>query len=518
MNKLLLLLCLLFPVLVFAQERWIDMEWEAVPGAKEYELELYQDVAGSETPRGKYKVDSAVWSHSVAPGKYSIRIRSLDSRGVPGEWSELTPLKVRLRNPQLLRPVPDDVVTDTQVNLEWAEIDGAAQYQVIVRGPSDKVVLNSVVAALKTDVYLDSMGSYRWSVFALEKDEGTKDRGEWVESNFRSFTRAGGELEAPTVVATVDQRMTISWAKIRNAQNYEVDHFPPPGPGAKNRRYRLKQSPLALKKEALPEGVTTFTVKSVGSGYQDSRKSVVKIARSGSKVEVEDIVQGKPEEAIVIDPSVARWKSQYFLTLVTGNYAYDSKNIENDTILQQKKLTTLGVAADFHWQPRLNSLLHKFSFSTVNFSNGVESGKQMYASYLLNAGGKFLGGRVHYGGGASYLQVPAFMGDRFLDKINVENTSGLGPEINVAWLRPVGASCLLDTRLNYLYLAHILSSDREDEEAFGVLRGQLLVHKYFTKKEAFTLGLDYQSWQQKWGSDTSEVSGVSVVLGFKGSF
>lgn len=518
MKRLLFLALILLPLLSFAQERWIDMEWDAVQGAKEYELELFQDVSGTNTPRGKYKVESAVWSHSVPPGKYSIRIRSLDSRGVPGDWSELLPLKVRLRNPQLLRPVPEDTVTDTEMNLEWAEIEGAAQYQVIVKDPRGKVLFNSVVPELKTSVYLDSMGAYRWTVLALEKDESPKDESEWVESSFRSFKRAGAELEAPHLAVTTDPRIVVSWVKIRNAQTYEIEYFPPAGSGGKNVRFRIKQSPFTPKKEALKDGVTTMTVKAVGAGFPESRKSVVKISRSGSKFEVEDIIQGKLEETVAVNPSTVHWRNQYFLSVITGNYTYDSKDIEADTTLKQKKLTTLGIAANFHWQPRLNSLIHKFALSSVSVSSGVDSGKQMYASYLLNAGTGLLGGRFHYGGGVGYMQVPAFMGDRLRDKITVENTSGVGPELNIAWLRPIGASWVVDTRLHYLHLLNIMSSDRENEETFGLLRAQVLVHKYFTKKEAFTLGLDYQSWEQKWKNDSSAISGASVILGFKGSF
>ncbi len=141
--KLFLFLFLLTPLITFAQERWVDLEWDAVPGAKSYELELFQDLSGTMTPRGKFKTDTPVWSRPVPSGKYAIRLRSLDARGVPGEWSDEIPLKIRLKNPQLLRPVPDDKISTDQIDLEWGEVEGAGAYQVVLLGPNDSVVLDT---------------------------------------------------------------------------------------------------------------------------------------------------------------------------------------------------------------------------------------------------------------------------------------------------------------------------------------------------------------------------------------
>ena len=176
----------------FAQERWIDIEWEAVTGARDYEVELFQEVDGKETPRGKYKTDSAVWSHSVVPGKYSLRIRSLDSRGVPGEWSESIPLKVRLKNPQLLRPIPNDQVPLQDVKLEWSEVEGASKYQVIVRSSDRHTILNSVITEFSLKVPMSLLGKYEWTVIALEAEESSKDEKEISQASYRSFERIGG--------------------------------------------------------------------------------------------------------------------------------------------------------------------------------------------------------------------------------------------------------------------------------------------------------------------------------------
>lgn len=336
MKYLLTIIIFCFSLYAFAQDsRWIDLEWEQVADAREYEIELFQEEEGKVLPRGKYKTESPQWSHAVPPGRYFIRLRSMDKRGVPGEWSQNIPLKVRMQNPLQLRPSAKDKISDGLVNFEWGPIAGASNYQLIVRNTDKDVIHNAVLPDQKSPVYIEKLGDVTWAVLALEKDEEPRKPDEVPESMFKSFVRVGGLLDAPKVSLTIGEKVTFSWDKVRSAQSYEVEYFPSPDSGDKNRRFKLKLSPLAFATQRLKDGVTTLTIKSMAEGYQDSNKSIVKISRSGNKVEVEDVIQGREMEDIKTVPTRTFFRNDLFLGVSLAQFAYESENFDTDTRLDQ---------------------------------------------------------------------------------------------------------------------------------------------------------------------------------------
>lgn len=502
----------------FSQDsRWIDMEWEPVPEARQYEIELFQEVEDKSLPRGKFKTDLPAWSHAVPPGKYSLRLRSLDRRGVPGEWSAKIPLKVRMQNPVLLRPVSDDKVSDPLVVFEWGPVEGAGKYQLIVKSNA-KVVHNAVTTDQKSSVYLDELGNVQWTSLALEKDEDPREADEVPASAFKNFKRVGGLLEAPTVTLTLNKKVNFAWDKVRGAQFYEIDYFPPPGSGDKNRRFKLKLSPLAFSVARLKEGITTLTVKSSAPGYQDSNKSIVKIARNGNKVVIEDIIQGKQDRDIKTAPTQTFFKNELYGGVVLSKFTYESENIETDTRFDQESLTGLGLSAEWWHRPSLNSLNRKLEFSLTNLSSGIDSGFATRLAYSYNKERKW-GKRVFsYGGGLSFLMLPSFMGNRFDDTIEVESTSSLGPELHLGVINPVNDVWEVQGQLVLAYHPLIISEDNESTKAYPWMKGLIRVMRYYADKQAFYGQLDYQTWNQEWKEDSSTLSGIGVNFGIKAGF
>mgnify|MGYP006188929401 CR=1 FL=1 len=497
--------------------RWIDMEWEPVPDAREYEIELFQEVEDKSLPRGKYKTDSPAWSHAVPPGKYSLRLRSMDRRGVPGEWSAKIPLKVRMQNPVLLRPVSDDKISDPLVTFEWGPVEGAGKFQLIVKS-NNKVLHNAVTNDQKSSVYLDDLGEVQWASLALEKDEEPREPADVPLSAFKSFKRVGGLLEAPKVNLTLNQKVNLSWGKVRGAQFYEVDYFPPPGSGDKNRRFKLRLSPLIFPVSRLKEGVSTLTIKSVAPGYQDSNKSMVKIARSGNKVVLEDIIQGNEERDIKTAPTFTFFKNELYGGVILSKFTYESENIETDTRFDQESLTGLGLSAEWWHRPTLNSLNRKLEFSLTNLSSGIDSGIATRIAYSYNKDRKWGKNIFYYGGGLSFLMLPSFMGDRFEDTIEVESTSSLGPELHLGIINPINNVWELQGQLVLAYHPLIISEDNEGTKAFPWMKGLIRIMRYYADKQAFYGQLDYQTWNQEWKEDSSTLSGIGLNFGIKAGF
>ena len=518
MIKFLSLILLLVSYCAFSQDsRWIDLEWEAVPLAREYQIELFQEVEGKEVPRGKYKTESPSWSHAVPPGKYSLRLRSVDSRGVPGEWSPNIPLKVRMQNPLLLRPVSADKVSDPLVAFEWGPVEGADHYQLIVKNKNE-VLHNSMTTDQKVSVYLGSLGDVQWTALALEKGETLRVPKEVSESQFKSFKRVGGMLEAPVVKLSLNEKVNLSWNNVRGAQIYEIDYFPPPESGDKNRRFKLKGSPLIFPAVRLKDGITTLTVKSTTPGYQDSNKSIVKISRSGSKTVVEDIIQGKEQQDIKTSPTETFFRNELFAGVILSRFTYESENIETDTRFDQESLTGLGLSLEWNFRPNLNSLNRKLEFSLMNLSSGIDSGIATHLGYSYNKEKSWGKRTLSYGAGLAFLSLPAFMGDRFNDSIEVESTSSIGPELHLGLTNPLSSVWEVKGELVLGYHPVIISSDNDGTSAYPWMKGQLRVLRYYTDKQAFYGQIDYQTWSQEWEEDSSSLSGVGVNFGIKTGF
>lgn len=513
------LFLLFIPFLCFAEDtRWIDLEWEAVEEAREYEIQLYQIVGDKPLPRGKYKTDSPEWSHSVPPGKYFLRLRSMDKRGVPGEWSEDIPLKVRMQNPMLLRPSPSEKISMPMITFEWGPVADAYQYQLIVRNSAKGILHNALTSEVKTDVYVEKLGELQWTVVALEKGEEQRNPSDISDSVFRKLIRVGGTLEAPVVSLTVEDKVTLSWTKVRGAETYDVDYLPPPESGEKNRRFKLKLSPLKFSAAKLKEGVTTITVKASAAGYQESLKSVVKLSKSGNDVEIEDIIQGKEATEVKINPTETFFSNDLYMGVTLSQYSYESQNAKTDTQLHQNNLTGLGLMVEWNRRPSLNSLNRKLEASLLNLSSGIDSGKAMRVSYTFHKEKKWKKRKFTFGAGLSALSLPTFMGDRSTNKVKVEESISIGPDFQLGFINPINSYWEFQGLLDFAYHPVYLSSRTSGGKSFPWVKVSGRVVRFYTDKQAFFAQLDYQTWKQKWSMDQSNLSGVSINFGIKSGF
>jgi hypothetical protein len=517
--KFLLVLLALTTLCAHAQrDRWIDLEWDAVPGVKNYEVELFEEVGGEQKARGRFRSETPFWTHPVPPGKYSLRLRSLDTRGVPGPWSEQVPLKVRLQNPQALRPVAQMKLTEAEVTFEWSEVPGAATYQLLIKDDRNKIFHTATLEGLSQSVYLETLGEYQWAVVALEQGEAPKELDDIPSTFFRGFSRVGGDLEAPWVSLSVNEKVSLTWDKVRFAQHYEVDYLPPPEARDKSRRFKLPRQSLVFPAKNLRQGITTITVRASAAGHKQSAASMVKLSKTGDKVEVVDIIQGRPGEVVKVDPTRAHWRNQFSLSLGGARYDYSSTVPETDTRLEQEKLTGLGLNLEWVAQPRMNSAVHRVDLGVINLSSGLKSGLQTRLAYAWTRLRPAGSGRWYYGAGASYLNLPAFMGNRIEDSVKVEMSSSLGPELVLGHLQPFGQHWALHSQLNYGYHLYHMNSARSGQQAFPYLRAQVKILKYVTKKEAIFAGVDYQQWDRQWSQESSKLSGFAFHLGAKAGF
>ncbi|MFL5785669.1 MAG: hypothetical protein ACJ76H_13720 [Bacteriovoracaceae bacterium] len=520
MKSLAVLFLLISSFSLFAQgtgTRWIDIEWEEVKGASSYEVELFEDKSGTLVPRGKHKVESAEWSNAVPPGKYSLRMRSLDKRGVPGEWSDYIPVKVRMHNPQLFHPAVDAKVTTPNVDFEWSDIEGAALYQLVVKTDSDKIIHNAIVRDVRASIYLEDLGTYLWTVYALEEGEAQISPEDFTSASFKTFTRVGGELDSPEVKVTLGEKITIDWALVRRAKLYEVDYLPP-AQSDKNRRFKIPGNTFSFAPSRLKEGVTTLTVRSTAPGYPDSVKSTIQLSKKGNEIEIQDIIQGQKDEAPKVSPSLLLWRDEFYISTILSRFAYSSTDIGTDTELKQKDLTGVGLAAEWIRKPKLNSLQQKYDLSYLQLTSGREVGTKIRGSFSLSKERALGKGRISYGGGATLLRVPSFFGDRLEDDIFVKQSTSLGPHLLVSYTSPLSTYWAWQANAMVSYQMFYLQQEKDGGKSFPwyAVNGRALY--YITRKEAIFAGLEYERWAQNWSGDKSQLAGFSLTIGLKAGF
>lgn len=515
MKLLLTIFLLTFSWAVFAQDsRWIDLEWDVVEDAKEYELELLEENEGQEFSRGKFKVTSPKWSHAVNPGKYSLRIRSVDDRGVPGEWSEKIPLKVKILSPTMIRPSQGEKLKESLINFEWSTVPQAFSYQLIIRNAENEVVQESTFLGTKEDIYLKDLGKYSWALFALGEGDEALESSEWPEKSFRKFERVGGELDSPVLKVDINQNVTLEWNNISDATAYEIDYFPPPKQGEKNRRFQIKKNVFSFAKARLKEGVTTLTVRSQAPGYQDSPRSIIKIIRKNDHVSTQEIETGSVKNKYTALNQLF-WRQQFFYSLAYARYSYSSESSKSDTKLNQNDLQGVGGNVEWIFQKTPKDNQHKVDVSMLSLASGNASGIQKRAAYNYIWPFASEAKIWSIGAGVSYLDLPVFIGNRKDNSVSSDSISSLGPEFVMSMVDPLSVNWHFMANFNFAYHPLIISSPDSAADPFGWMRVQIRFMRIIKQSNGFFVGLDYQRANQSEKQDTSELDGWAGVLGFK---
>lgn len=515
MKFIFLIILFLFSWAAFAQDnRWIDLDWEAIPEAKEYELELFQIQEDQVFSRGKFKTSNPNWSYAVPPGKYSLKIRSIDDRGVPGDWSEEIDLKVKIVNPIMNRPAKGEKIIEALVGLEWNEVPEATSYHVIVRDAKKAVVYDASTSLNKENVYLKDLGAYSFAVFAYGAGDEKISSNEWPESIFRNFERVGGELDAPEVKVNISNLVVLDWQKIENADNFEIDVLPPQGPGAKNLRIMVQENKYVFPREDLRDGVTTIMIKALAPGYQDSPKTIVKIVKNDDSVSTQEVTSGK-SASIKKTLTQLFWRHQFFYAASFAKFEYSSENLQTDTNLEQSNLTGMGLSLDWLFQNRPQSYVHKVETSALRLTSGSQTGFQSRLAYNFIFPLVTESKSWSFGVGASYLGLPSFFGDRLDGSVSSNQSSSIGPEVSLGIVDPLTASWHFYANLTYAYHPIMLSSTESSPDPFSWLRAQLRFLKYTSTRTAFFIGAEYQRCTQTFEENESSLSGWSGILGLK---
>ena len=280
-QTLLLLMIILTPFQLWADadtDRKVTLAWEAVEGAKSYDIEIGQ----AEKPkplRSETYIQQNRWAILLSPGKYWMRVRARDERGVPSEWGEKSEIIVKLPRVEIIRPSMETTLPALQdrvnVQFEWRPVKGATTYNFYLESEDRKKIENLRLSSNKTQLNLTAVNKYRWYVQAVDETGLPGDR----EEQLNEFVLEGMALETPQVTApeTIYLR-SIDYTKPPSAESVSVriERFDP------NKRDWVTVSE-EVRQDTKP---IPFPTDWPGGKYQLSMRSLKKYRAPSSSVDV----------------------------------------------------------------------------------------------------------------------------------------------------------------------------------------------------------------------------------------
>jgi hypothetical protein len=211
----------------------INLEWQAVASASEYNIQVSKDSLfnPNKLTFELYHIKglSVFVSNLESNTKYFWRVRAVNNEST-GDWSKFfsfTTAKVGAEIPTLVYPINESVKLDTNLELKWNKSARALRYYIQIS--KDKSFANLFVEApaLDTNVYnakgLASYTTYFWRVAAIN------DSGRTAWSEIRSFRTIMSAIKnAPVLTAPehnskgLEKFVTLKWNSVYSAERYKV--------------------------------------------------------------------------------------------------------------------------------------------------------------------------------------------------------------------------------------------------------------------------------------------------------
>jgi hypothetical protein len=234
-----------------AYRRHVSVEWDPVEDATLYEIELAR--AGRPEKASSFRTKEAKWSGELELGHFSMRARTIDDRGIAGEWSAPSPVDVLPEAPRAIAPEAaaqvavagrDPLATEAEVLFQWSPVGGATAYRLRAQSEKGGFALDEVVTEASARRKMPVAAHYSWSVMAIAP-EGLAG----AKSADIAFALLGPRLQAPRLAKPNNSFVReLRWQKREYAETARVliERWSPKDDvknGAKNsRREGLKES------------------------------------------------------------------------------------------------------------------------------------------------------------------------------------------------------------------------------------------------------------------------------------
>ncbi len=196
--------------------RHVEFEWEAVPGALTYDLEIQK--SGKIL---KFTTGLSRWEGSLVPGLYKMRIRAKDQRGVPADWSPPEDFKVSLEPATLTAPKNEEQILSqeieqTKIKFVWLPVPAAENYLFQISSEDGSFKRIETVRDPDLELRLPVAKKYKWNVIAnglsLQSDSVTD----------ATFSLLGANILSPNLEKPETEFVReLKWKPAPNAASYD---------------------------------------------------------------------------------------------------------------------------------------------------------------------------------------------------------------------------------------------------------------------------------------------------------
>jgi hypothetical protein len=424
--------------------RVIFLEWEGIEDARFYDVEIKRKSGEKDDgdAKGKiYMTNKSEWSGKLQFGYYTMRVRSLDKRKVPGEWSETQDFYVGLDSPKILQPKPEEkVLTDAEdtaaVEFRWQPVNGAEKYKFEVTSEDGKIRETTKTRDTNVSFKLPVATKYSWHVTALSNRGVTSDR-----IGAETFTLWGAKLEMPQVSEPNNGFVReLEWQRPNYSDNfdYALTRY-----NEQTQKWDVMSRQVGEKNSKIP-----FAEDLPGGQYKLTLRANAPYRQSSKAKEVAfKVVNGNrspaAEENATIRQSIERTSGWFVVaSYLLTNINYAGTNSDNGSA------TALDVSIDGALGGTGRLGLGFLSEKTWGFLGIVD-----YSGFLINSRvynfGSIEGNAIHrtpFGErseirqqiGAYYKELPVFIGTT-LSTANGDAVTALGPHYGFEYWQAVSA-------------------------------------------------------------------------------
>jgi hypothetical protein len=415
--------------------RNLELQWEQVEGATLYEIELQRKDQDKSKPM-RIKTKEPQWTAGIKAGNYTMRMRSYDRRGVPGEWSPLADLKVRLPFVEPTAPKSNERVVaqdrdEQKVRLAWQAVPGAEKYHVSIQSTSSAWKKEEEVSDTSLRLALPVAESFAWTVVAIDP----KGEAGEVPVAAASFQLDGPQLKRPSLDRPASKYVSeLHWSEVSKSDSYSVEvSYKNP----QSHKWEVVDRKADLKSSTLnwdisrPSGVYRLKVQAHGAHRDPSSVATMTFTTRGGFGDRE-VMQREALRDSFNKPTLFYAIASYMVTTVH----YAAANHDTDTAPAFAATGGTGRVGLGYQDPESNwggfaiGDMSGFNFAGSTYKFASAEG---HLTHKLEFGQS---GLLLIGAGLFYKQLPILTGSPQSGLSNVGQVSEIGPHLGFTYWIP----------------------------------------------------------------------------------
>jgi hypothetical protein len=508
-SLILLAICfLLIPNLSHAQstKRDVEFEWNPVVGASSYELEIQSKGTSQKNESYPFSTKKSLWKGRLSPGLYSIKIRTLDGRSVPGAWGEPVPLKVKLFAPTPIQPqnrqsLDSNEAVEDSVSLTWEPLSKAKKYLLEIWSLDGSTKIREELELTTYNLKLPVSHQYDWTITGIDE---TGELGDATGAS--SFHIQGKQLEGPKINRPESEFVReLNWSTPEFATAYDIQLLRQ-GTGADDWKTvsevkDYKDSKLVFSNE-WRGGAYKLTVQATAPLRKSSPpSSIIFKVKDGERTVLSEI-------KAMMRKSIEQPDGWYSIaSYLIAQITYHGRNFENESDSTFKALGgsgRLGLGYTVPNYPWGFLGIADFSGFYYNDSNHTFASAEANATFRIRKERS----DVRLQAGGYYKEVPDIVGDGLTQSIVKESKiSTLGPHLGAEFWYSLNHKIGFQFNAHYYYSIFKISTPNGEavvptlSSQIGFL-GSYRWNNQFTGLIGYAKRVDSLSYQAKISPDS----------------